>query len=175
MRIYSVASWRFRQVVVPGVGRSTGASENCLCDLIFTSTDLNIAITTFKYLPLLESNSCTAWGRELVGSSTSKLKNQKSEWMNTSLRLTVTFVLRFMRRTRIPRTFCWGVYISIKQVIKMNNLTSTGSSKNWRGFFRCRQDALGKRLSLAPVAHWGFRRSVLQVVALHLHQLTWTL
>ena len=40
---------------------------------------------------------------------------------DTSLRLTVTFVLRLMRRTRVLRTFCWEIYIVIKQVIDNEN------------------------------------------------------
>lgn len=54
-------------MAVPGAGPSSGASEGCPCDLIFMSADLNIAITTLKHLPLLES---TSWkGCELVGSA----------------------------------------------------------------------------------------------------------
>ena len=51
---------------VLGASCSLRVSEGCPYGLVFTSADLNIAITTLNHLPLLDT-SCS--GREWVGAA----------------------------------------------------------------------------------------------------------
>jgi hypothetical protein len=73
---------------VPGASHSSsGASEGChglsQCGLIvFTSADLNIAITTLKHLPLLDRTSCMGSDSKWVGAASETKNNYPYVWIH---------------------------------------------------------------------------------------------